>query len=71
MTDIYIIGRLLFSIGYTIGTLIGYQSFRAIGHGLTFGPIVVILGEIVGKSIVGYLQWFLCLFICLIKNIRY
>jgi hypothetical protein len=56
MTDIYIIGRLLFSIGYTIGTLIGYQSFRAIGHGLTFGPIVVILGEIVGKSIVGYLQ---------------
>jgi hypothetical protein len=29
------------------------------------------LGEIVGKSIVGYLQWFLCLFICLIKNIRY
>lgn len=58
MTDIFIIGRLVFSIGYTIGTLIGYQSFRAIGFGLTFGPTVVILGEVVGKSIVMHLQWF-------------
>jgi hypothetical protein len=56
MTDIFIIGRLVFSIGYTIGTLIGYQSFRAIGFGLTFGPTIVILGEVVGKSIVMHLQ---------------
>lgn len=56
VTDLFLLGRLIFSIGYTIGTLIGYQSFRGIGFRLSLGAVLIIFGEISGYSIVNYLK---------------
>lgn len=57
LVDLYLVGRVLFSIGYVIGAGIGLQSFRAIGFGLSFGPTIVIAGEAFGHSLVWMFKW--------------
>lgn len=59
LTDIFLLGILVFGLCYTIGTFIGgYSPVRFFGLGLTFAPILVILGEITGFSIVPIVQFF-------------
>jgi hypothetical protein len=49
---LFMIGRVLFSIGYVFGAGIGLQSLRLTGLGLTYGPIIIIFAEISGHSII-------------------
>ena len=41
--DLFLVGRILFSLGYSIGTSLGYQSFRAYGFGFTVACIAITL----------------------------
>ena len=50
LVDLFFVGRILFSFGYVIGAAVGLQSFRAVGFGLSFGPLIVIAAEISGHS---------------------
>lgn len=48
LIDLFLIGRVLFSFGYTIGTVIGHQSLRSVGFGLTISSIFMLTSQIFG-----------------------
>ena len=52
--DLFIIGRMLFSVGYVMGAIIGHQSFRAVGFGICLGCCVIMIGEALNFSLVQY-----------------
>lgn len=43
LVDLYLVGRILFSFGYVVGTAIGHQSLRSVGMGLIFGTTLIAL----------------------------
>lgn len=42
LADMFLVGRALFTVGYMVGTAIGYQSFRAAGFGLNIATLVAV-----------------------------
>lgn len=53
LLDLYLVGRLLFSIGYAFGTLIGHQSLRATGFGFTIACIAISGTHLIGFDLIG------------------
>jgi hypothetical protein len=45
--EIFIWGRVLFSVGYALGTIIGQQSLRSYGFGLCVGSLVALFTPLV------------------------
>ena len=41
LLDFYIVGRILFAVGYGFGTAIGFQSLRAVGFGFIVACITI------------------------------
>lgn len=42
LVDVFLVGRVLFTIGYMVGVAAGFESFRSIGFGLTLAPVVAV-----------------------------
>lgn len=43
IVDLFLLSRLIFSVGYVLGAAIGHQSFRAVGFGLTLTCVVLVM----------------------------
>lgn len=56
LIDMFLVGRILFSIGYTVGAVVGHQSFRSVGFGLGFGSIIIMVTEVLNYSILEHFK---------------
>lgn len=52
--DLYVVGRLLFAVGYGVGTLVGQQSLRAIGFGMIVASIAILGAQIFEYDLLGF-----------------
>jgi hypothetical protein len=48
LVDVFLLGRVVFSVGYIMGAVVGHQVLRAFGFGFTFMSVCYVLKEIVG-----------------------
>jgi hypothetical protein len=52
LVDMFLLSRVIFSIGYIVGTAAKYQSLRAIGFGITFTCVTVVISLIFGIDMI-------------------
>lgn len=58
MIDLFLVSRTVFSLGYILGAIIGHQSIRLVGFTLSMACCLIMVGEVLGISIIKYLKWF-------------
>jgi len=51
LTAIFLVGRVLFLLGYTLGSAIGIPTLRSVGFAMTVGPSVLLVLRIIGRPI--------------------
>jgi len=51
LTAIFLVGRVLFLLGYTLGSAIGLPTLRSAGFAMTVGPSVLLVLRIIGRPI--------------------
>lgn len=56
LIDLFLLSRVVFSIGYILGATIGHQSIRLLGFTVSIVSCLIMVGEVMGVSLIKYLK---------------
>lgn len=56
LIDLFLLSRVVFSIGYILGATVGHQSIRLLGFTVSIVCCFIMVGEVMGVSLIRFLK---------------